>query len=701
MQRLYRIVGFICGVLFTLPVLADLTVVNPTMVSNIRIDRFVYEYQLKATLTNTGEAVLNANAVLTSTSPYIKVTEGTLSFGNVASGASVQSLDTVTVRHDRRYVFDWNALSWNVSAQPAVALRANFNANPVTGPAPLTIVFSPDPITTAAINRYEWDLDGNGSFEISDTVGRNVSYRYTSPGNYPVSLRVTDSQGRQDTQMKTIVVSNAPPLVSAQGQPSNGQVPLTVIFSVTASDNEGIGKYEWDFQGDGVFDFTSTTTGNTSYTYTNVGTFQPALRVTDNRGASTTYAVPATEVRAAPTGTPSVTATASPASGNAPLVVNHSGSASDPQGHPFVKWEWDFQSDGVYDRSAATPSQSFTYTAAGTYFPRLRVTTDDGRTAEDVAQVVVNPIFTLKPSTDTIDPGLGETTTITTTLGGDTKASLVIETPGGSPVRTLVPLAIRSAGTYNDVWDGKDDGGTIVLEGQYRAVLLYELSGVMKRFDLGLTTGGAQYNPPRTPIPSTFSPFAGQPLTIDFTLSRASEITAFVGRFNVDTRLVTFLDRQPLGKGTHRILWNGDNGDGVLIHPPTGDSFLFGIFGYTFPDNGIFVRSGVRLTGLSASPSIYDPTALDSDGNPAKSHVSFTLSKPATVELMVSDATTGAILGRIQYPNLQVGINSIVWDGKTNQGVLVAPGRYRLGLTAIEPTGFKSLTSYTLQRIYY
>jgi PKD repeat protein len=565
----------------------------------------------------------------------------------------------------------------------------------------LTVIYSPDPITTAAINRYQWDLDGNGTFEISDTVGRNFSYRYATPGDYAVSLRVTDSKGRQDTQTKTIVITNAPPVVSAQGQPSNGQVPLTVSFSVTASDNEGIGRYEWDFQGDGAFDYTSTTTGNTSYTYTAVGTYLPVLRVTDTRGTATIYAVPATEVRAAPTGTPTVTASASPASGNAPLNVTHSGSASDPQGRPFVKWEWDFQNDGVYDRSATTATQVFTYSAAGTYFPRLRVTTDDGRTAEDVAQVVVNPTFALSLSMDTIDPALSEATTVTTTLGAETEVSLVIETRAGSPVRTLVPFTVRAAGTYSDVWDGRDDDGAIVTEGQYRAVLVYELSGVTKRFDLGLTTGGSQYNPPRTTIPSTFSPLAGQPLTIDFTLSRASEVTAFVGRYSVDTRLVTFLDRQPLGKGTHRIIWNGDDGDGVLIHPPPGDWFLFGIFGYTFPNNGIFVRSGVRITGLSAEPSIFDPSALDDAGSPSSSAVHFTLSKPATVELMITDATTGAVLGRIQYPNLQAGSNTIVWDGKDNDGVLVAPGRYRLGVTAIEPNGFKSLTSYTLQRIFY
>jgi FlgD Ig-like domain len=268
-------------------------------------------------------------------------------------------------------------------------------------------------------------------------------------------------------------------------------------------------------------------------------------------------------------------------------------------------------------------------------------------------------------------------------------------------VRTLVPFVTRPGGTYTDTWDGKDDSGAVVPEGEYGAILLYETADGVQRLDLGLTTGGAQYNPPRTSIPSSFSPFAGLPLTIDFTLTRASEVTAFIGRFNVDTRLVTFLQRQPFGRGTYRIVWNGENGDGQMMQPPPGDAFLFGIFGYTFPDNAVFVHSGVQLSAVAAAPSIFDPTELDASGQPRRSTISFTISKPASIEMVVQDVTSGTILGRLNYPAFAAGANTIAWDGKLPSGLLAAPGRYRLGLTAIEANGFKSLTLYALQRIYF
>jgi PKD repeat protein len=699
------LLGSVLGwlILVTVSVAQELTVTHFTQVSSRRVSPYEFEYTLRADIVNTGPAVKNVGATVSGKPAYVAIVDGALTFGEVATGATVTSQDTFILRLDRRYQLQPTDLVWNISAEPLQNLIAHFRAVPSTGNAPLQVRFYPEPVTDTAIQQFQWDRDGNGTFEISDPIGNSQTFTYTQPGTYRPALRVTDARGAQDTQTLTLTVGNAPPVVTGQLNPTNGQVPLTVSFSATATDNEGIATYEWDFQGDGTYDFSSTSTATTTYTYTTTGTYRPVLRVTDRQGASTLFVAPSTEVRAAPTGSPTVTPSASPRSGNVPLSVNFSGSFNDPQGKPASQWRWDFDGDGSYDySSASSATTAHTYAAAGLYYPRLQLTLTDGRSAEGVLAITVNPQNTLRLDTDTLDTAAGGKVTVTTTLGGNSRVSVIVQDRLGQTVKTLLSWTDRPAGSYSDRWDGTTDAGGTAAEGPYYAVLLYELNGQVNRLDLSLTTGGQQYNPSRTGIPSSFSPFAGQPLTIDFTLTRASETTAFMGSYNTNTRYVTFLQRQPLGRGTHRLIWNGENNDGQLIQPPLGDQFLFGIFGYYFPDNGIYVRSGAHLTNLAISPSIFNPAGqVDNQGTPERSALTFTLNKPANVELVVNDAESGAYITRRFFTGLVAGSNTVHWDGRNDQGQWVAPGRYRLGLAAVDSTGYRSLLLYGLQRVYY
>jgi spore coat protein H len=101
------------------------------------------------------------------------------------------------------------ALAWGLSSAfapsiPTPASQADITiqvfayALPDKGWAPLQVFFSPfgsnDP--TSTIIRYQWDLDGNGSFETDATAQKGyASYIYTKPRTYTISLRVTNSQG--------------------------------------------------------------------------------------------------------------------------------------------------------------------------------------------------------------------------------------------------------------------------------------------------------------------------------------------------------------------------------------------------------------------------------------------------------------------------------------------------------------------------
>jgi len=282
---------------------------------------------------------------------------------------------------------------------------------------------------------------------------------------------------------------------------------------------------------------------------------------------------------------------------------------------------------------------------------------------------------------------------------------LFLKDQSGAVVKTLAN-GFRPAGTYNDLWDGRDQNGQLLPQGPYYAVLEYNFGGEVRSVDL-TNSGNVRYNPARNTLPSTFSPFNDDLLTITFTIPStqgASRILAFIGLFNTDTRFVTLLENVPLGVGTHTIYWDGLDANGQFAVAPPGDSFLFGIFGYTLPNNAIMLQSAPVLSGVSVDPNYYDPSTPNfiSPANPTAT-VSYNLNKQAAVvDLIVTNLATGNVMQRIRQLNVPQGTgHTISWDGHADNGLFADAGDYRLMLRATDTVGSISLTRYALVRVFY
>ena len=93
-------------------------------------------------------------------------------------------------------------------------------------------------------------------------------------------------------------------------------------------------------------------------------------------------------VRCTPNHQPTAALTVDPAEGDAPLTVTLDASEShDPDG-PLVKYEWDWEGDGVWDEdTGAAPTAQHTYEAADYYYPVVRVTDGSGATAKAEAEL--------------------------------------------------------------------------------------------------------------------------------------------------------------------------------------------------------------------------------------------------------------------------------------------------------------------------
>ncbi|MCW3015375.1 MAG: Conserved secreted protein of unknown function, putative domain, partial [Solirubrobacterales bacterium] len=175
---------------------------------------------------------------------------------------------------------------------------AAFSVSPNPARPGVTVTFdgsaSRDPDGTIA--RYQWDLDGNGSYETDTGSASRVTRSYATAQTIDVNLKVIDTQFGEDTETHTLVVGNGPPTAAFTVQPSPAVVGQTVTFDASAStDPDGtITKVEWDLDGNGTYETNAGTSRTTSTTYATRGTVNVGLRVTDNDAATATKTVPLT-----------------------------------------------------------------------------------------------------------------------------------------------------------------------------------------------------------------------------------------------------------------------------------------------------------------------------------------------------------------------------------------------------------------------
>ena len=275
--------------------------------------------------------------------------------------------------------------NYGSNQSPTVSLSASLTS----GTAPLTVSLTAtasDP--DGSIVSYDWDLDGDGTYETSG--GSTASVDYTSAGTYSIGIKVTDDGGATaaDSVSISVTAANQSPTVSLSANPASGIVPFSVDFTATASDPDGsIAKYEWDFDGDGTYDSDTGAVSTISYTYTTAGGYNAKVRVTDDGGATATDTVSVT-VSTVSNQSPSVSLLSDVTSGTNPLSVNFTATASDPDGS-IASYDWDLDGDGAYETSGGSTA-SATLTVAGSYTIRVKVTDDGGLTASDSVGIIVS-----------------------------------------------------------------------------------------------------------------------------------------------------------------------------------------------------------------------------------------------------------------------------------------------------------------------
>jgi PKD repeat protein len=235
-----------------------------------------------------------------------------------------------------------------------------------------------------AVGGYEWDFDGDGAVD-EITTEASATHAYSETGNYTATVTAFDTYGNGDTATTTVSVTEpgSPPDATLDA-PSDATANESITLDASGSSDEGsITEFQWDFEGDGTQDAT-TSSGTVEPTYTESGEMTPEVTVVDDDSetetASTTVTVESQN--SPPSAALDVPATA--AEGES--VTLDAGDSTDDSG--IASFRWDFEGDGEVDDTTTGSSVSHTYTA-GNYTPTVTVVDGDGGQDSASASIAV------------------------------------------------------------------------------------------------------------------------------------------------------------------------------------------------------------------------------------------------------------------------------------------------------------------------
>jgi PKD repeat protein len=260
---------------------------------------------------------------------------------------------------------------------------ADIYINPLTALTGETISFDAacdDPDGT--IDFFEWDFDGDGIYEFYSAFSPFTTHQYPDDGVYQVVLKVVDDDGEVTAAAVNVTVQNRLPSVAADRANRTATTIDPITFTASAEDQDGfIAQYRWDFDGDGVADFTSSHSGDTEHVYPTAGTYTAVFTAVDDDGGMTSEEI---EVHVT-TNIPPVAVLGADLEARTDEDVFFDGSmSSDGDGHPLT-YHWDFDGDGDWELTSSEATAAHVYTMAGDFTVTLMVS-DGGAEGEDSLQ---------------------------------------------------------------------------------------------------------------------------------------------------------------------------------------------------------------------------------------------------------------------------------------------------------------------------
>ena len=466
---------------------------------------------------------------------------------------------------------------------------------------------------------------------------------------------------------------------------------------------------------------TSTGTGmNIAFTWDGkdaTGTVQPdgpytfAISVTDGLG-SVSAAAPTTLDN-----TPPVATISSPTNGQVVSNVYQSGSlsvaitgmASDLN---FKSWTLDYGAGSApatwttlaSGTTLPTPTPLATWAtgavANGNYTLRLRAF-DLAGNATTFTEPFTLGNFQVSQNVLQFNAASGGSVTYASTVPFPLTETLTIKDLSGQVVRTLVNAA-RTAGAYNDTWTGTTDAGPLAKDGPYFYFATETDGSHTFTWDLSgqYVNGYTSYKDFLNIQP--WDPFNNMPLTFTYNFAQPGRVTIAMSPTNPVANYTCNPPQYcPLNlfyqeSGSHTFTWAGIDDAGAFR---TDLQALVIFIGQdAFPKNAV-VLYGVKpvVTNLKVTPPVFGPA---SGGSTVSLDVTSYQSNPVAVTVTFQNQASLSTLRTISLSGQAPGHVAVPWDGRADNGMLVAPGFYTVTATVVDSVG-NQVRSQILTNILY
>ena len=220
---------------------------------------------------------------------------------------------------------------------------------------------------------YHWDLDGDGTVDVSGPEPVQ-EHTFGSAGAQQPTLIVEDDQGERSQPFSRSVLVNAVPIPQFSISDTTPEELAEVTFTDLSHDPDGeIVSWEWEF-GEGELSIQTSPV----HAFQDDGTFSVRLNITDDRGGTAVAEMTVHVSNLSPIAALDVRPGSEGDTGT-PFRFDASNSTDQSPNGRIVTYEWDLDGDGDYERQTTTPNVSHTYEEDGHYGNvTVRVTDDDG-----------------------------------------------------------------------------------------------------------------------------------------------------------------------------------------------------------------------------------------------------------------------------------------------------------------------------------